>query len=176
MNATPSTRDLLRATKCWLPLLLLGLTSCSIHIRRHHSSSHQTSVAATPEVRWTDEQALRLRYGIRDEQTALESDRVVLVFHGLTPTQQGLFHFQGAEQAIQVAGPGVSTVSVTCSTERGSVALTSHYAEGTNTLQFERQTVRFVDRGWRLLAGDQSVDLSESRKVIHLRNGRATVE
>jgi hypothetical protein len=53
------------------------------------------------------------RYELHEGQAALQSERVVLVFHGLSREQQRLFHFQGKQQAVQIAGDGVSSVS-TC--------------------------------------------------------------
>jgi len=116
------------------------------------------------------------RYQVHDGQAALENERVVLLFHGLSPGQQRLFHFQSDKQAVQIDGPGKHHVSTTCKSGMAKVTFRSDYACGTNTLQFGTQRVRFARRGWLLLAENQSVDLSEGRKVIHLKGDNLTVE
>ena len=159
--------------KLWLTLLLLSVAA-GCGMRNHqHSRTHQTSVAATPGTQWPDEHKMLFEYHSRDGHAALESERVVLVFHGLTPEQQQLFHFQGSQQAVQIAGNGSSSITVTCATERGTVAFRSDYADGTNTLHLGQQTVRFTQSGRLLLAGDQTIDLNEGRKIVHLKNGHA---
>jgi hypothetical protein len=162
--------------KIWLPLLLVPFVAGCLMRSYHHSDIYRSTVAATPGLHLPDEQQMLFQYHIRDRQAALESKSVVLVFHGLTPEQKELFHFQGKEQAVQIAGDGTSTVSVTCTTDKRTVAFQSHYADGTNTLQFALQTVRFIKGGRLLLAGDQSIDLSKGRKTVHLRDGKVVVE
>jgi hypothetical protein len=162
--------------KFWLSLLLVPVAAGCVTRSSHYSNTYRSTVAATPGLNLPDKQQMLFQYHTRDNQSALEAGSVVLVFHGLTPAQQQMFHFQGEEQAVQIAGEGSSTVSVTCATGRGSVAFRSHYADGTNTLQFDQQTVRFTAHGRLLLAGDQAIDLREGRKIVHLRDGKVAVE
>jgi len=162
--------------KFWLSLLLLSVAAGCVIRTHNHFSKYSSSVATSADSRWPDEHKMLFQYHIRDGHAALKSDRVMLVFHGLKPKQQRIFHFQGNQQAVQIAGGGTSSVSVTCSTERGPVSFRSDYADGTNTLQFGQQTVRFTQGGQLLLGGDQAVDLSEGRKIVHLKRGRLLVE
>ncbi len=117
-----------------------------------------------------------LRYRVREGQAALQSERVVLVFHGLSPEQQRLFHFQGTQQAVQIAGDGVSSMSTTCASGKQMITFRSDYSGGTNTLEFGDQRIRLTRSGRLLLAGDQTVDLSDGQKIIHLKGGKISVE
>ena len=159
---------------CLLLLLLPVAVSCVM--RSPHHAQYQTSVASTLGSQWPDEHKMLFEYHARDGHPALESDHVVLVFHGVMPKQQQVFHFQGKQQAVQIAGNGTSSVSVTCTIDRETVVFRSDYANGTNTLHFGQQTVQFSQGGRLLLAGDQTVDLSKGQKVVHLRRNTVTVE
>lgn len=117
-----------------------------------------------------------LRYHLRDGQAALQSERMVLVFHGLSPEPQRLFHFQGTQQALQIAGDGVSSISTTCASGKQMITFRSDYSGGTNTLEFGEQRVRLTRSGRLLLAGDETVDLSEGQKIIHLKGDKLSVE
>jgi hypothetical protein len=119
---------------------------------------------------------MMLRYQVRDQQAALESDRVALVFHTLSGEQRRIFHFQGMEQAVQIAGPGISSIATTCTSGKETIAFRSDYTAGTNILEFGTQRVLLTDSGRRLLVGDQTVDLSEGRKIIHFKGDRRWVE
>ncbi len=107
---------------------------------------------------------------------ALESGPVVLVFHGVAPAQQALFHFQSEEQSVQIGGEGFSSVTTTCASGKAMVCFRSNYANGTNALQFGDQTVRFIEGGRILLAGGLTVDLSNGRKIVHLMGAKAWLE
>ncbi len=156
-------------------LLLVAAAGCG---SRHHSNSSgwRSSVSRTPNVVWPDEQKMLFEYAVREEEAALEAEHVVLVFCGLTPRQQRLFHFQGQPQAVQIAGPGQSSVTTTCANGKDTLTFRSEYADGTNTLHFGKECVRFTQSGRLLLVGDQAVDVSEGRKIIHLRNGKFVVK
>ncbi len=117
-----------------------------------------------------------LRYQLRDGRAALQSERMVLVFHGLSPEQQRLFHFQGAQQAVQIAGDGASSVSTTCASGKQMIMFRSDYSGGTNTLEFGKQRVRLTRRGTLLSAGEETVDLSQGQKIIHLKGDKLSVE
>lgn len=117
-----------------------------------------------------------LRYLLRDGRAALQSERMVLVFHGLSPEQQRLFHFQGAQQAVQIAGDGVSSVSTTCASGKQMITFRSDYSGGTNTLEFGGQRVRLTRRGTLLSVGEETVDLSQGQKIIHLKGDKLSVE
>lgn len=117
-----------------------------------------------------------LHYETCDGHAALTTERVVLVFHGLSTAQQQLFHFQGKQQAIQIAGPGRSCVCTTCTNGKATVTFRSEYANGTNTLQFGEQVVRLACEGRLLLSGNQSVNLDEGQKTVHLRQTKLALE
>ena len=156
----------------WLSLLLVFVTAgCAVRIH-HDFNDYQSSVTSTPSPDLPNECKMVLRYQIRDGCAALEVERFVLLFHGLTPAQQRIFRFQGGQQVVQVSGNGTSSTSVTCATGRGTVAFHSDYAEGTNTLQFGQQAVQFTQGGRLLSAGGETVDLAEGRKVVHLKSNK----
>jgi hypothetical protein len=160
----------------WPSLLLLTIgTGCVIQTH-HDSGSFRSSLAATSGPDLPEEDKLLLRYQIRDQESALESERVVLVFHGLSQEQRRLFHFQGPQQAVQIAGSGVFSVSTTCASGRQMITFRSDYAAGTNTLEFGARRVRLTLGGRLLLAGDEAVDLSEGRKIIHFKGDKISVE
>ena len=119
---------------------------------------------------------MHFQYSLRKGNAALETDRAILVFHGIQSERQKIFHFQKETQAVQIAGPGSSSVVVSCSSGPATLVFRSDYANGTNTLQFADRTVWITEEGKRLLAGDQCVDLTEGKKVVHLEHGKATVE
>lgn len=162
--------------KFWLLLLVLCVpTGCGLRYR-HHSSGLQTTLTGTAGSPWPDEHGMTLEYKSRNGHAALESARVVLVFHGLTARQQRVFHFQGPQQTVQVAGTGTSSAAVSCRFNRVTVAFRADYAQGTNTLQLGAQTVRFAQEGRLLLAGGQAIDLGSGQKVVHLEGDQARVE
>jgi hypothetical protein len=125
---------------------------------------------------WPDEDRMLLRYQIRDQQAVLESERVVLVFEGLSQEQQRLFHFQEPQQAVQIAGPGMSSVSTSCANAKHVITFRSDYAGGTNTLEFGERRVRLTQAGRLLLVKEQAVDLSEGQKIIHFKGDKILVE
>jgi hypothetical protein len=180
LAAESPSRLCLKAMNLCVALLLPALAAgCAVHghlYHHHSSSSYHTTVTSTGGLNLPEEDRMQLRYTVRDGCAALESERAVLVFDGLTPAQRELFHFQGDQQAVQIAGNGLSSVSVTCVINQDQVSFSSHYAGGTNTLEFAGQSVRLVDGGRLLLAGDQRVDLSAGRKIVHLRHGKAVIE
>ena len=146
-------------------------------MRTHHSSgSFRSTLSAVPGSAWPDEHRMLLRYQLREGYAALQSERVVLVFHGLSPEQQRLFHFQGTQQAVQIAGDGVSSVSTSCASGKQLITFRSNYSGGTNTLEFGEQRVRLTHSGKLLLAGDQTVDLSGGQKIVHLKGDKVSVE
>jgi hypothetical protein len=117
-----------------------------------------------------------LRYKILDGESVLESDRVMLVFHGLTPEQQRLFHFQGEEQAVQIAGPGTSSVTTTCASGKQTITFRSDYNGGTNTLEFDGQRAQLTQGGRFVLVGDREIDLSDGRRTISFEGDTISVE
>ncbi len=56
------------------------------------------------------------------------------------------------------------------------ITFRSYYSGGTNTLEFGEQRVRLTRSGRLLSAGDETVDLSEGQKIIHLKGDKLTVE
>jgi hypothetical protein len=166
--------------KIWRSLLLLPLSVGCVTQVQHQSSSFsstsKTTMQTAPGSQWPEAHRMLFRYQVLNGQAALANERVLLVFHGLSPEQQRLFHFQQEPQTVQVDGPGTSSVSTTCTHNRDQVAFISDYALGTNTLQFGEQTVLLTRGGWLLLAGQQSVDLSTGRKVIHVIKGNLSAE
>jgi len=168
------TGDLLKKFG-YLILFVPMVVGCTMRIQ-FSSGSFSQNVSASPGSDWTDEQRMLLRYQLRDGHASLESERLVLVFHGLSQKQQRMFHFQGTQQPIQISGPGVSSISTTCAIGRGMIAFRSDYTDGTNTFGFNELRVRLVQGGRLLLAGDQMIDLNEGQKVIHLRDDKITVE
>ena len=162
--------------KLWRSLLLIPLAvGCTTQVD-HESGAFHSSYEGTVGRPVPQEYKMLFRYQVHDGEAALENERVVLVFHGLSPEQQRLFHFPHDQQAVQIDGPGKYHVSTTCGSGKDKVTFRSDYARGTNTLQFGAQRVRLTRRGWLLLAGEQSVDLSEGRKIIHLKGDNLTVE
>ena len=166
------------------PLLLMACVAVSLPVaetgciarRHHHSEAHRTRFAGTRSLNLPDEDQMVFQYAVRDGRARLESDRVVLVFHSLRPEQQRVFHFPADRQPVQIAGEGGSSISRTCSNARETVAFHSDYANGTNTLCFGEETVRFVQGGTLLLAGDLSVDLRYGRRTVHVDGARSWVE
>ena len=162
--------------RLWSSLILVSMVAGCVLRLDHSSEAFRSSVALTPGPSWPDEDSLLLRYEERGGHAALESKRCVIVFHGLSLGQQRLFHFQDSQQAIQINGPGISSVSTTCSSGKETVTFRSDYANGTNTIQFGEQRIKLADKGRTLLVADEVMDLSGGRWVVHLKGGRATLE
>jgi hypothetical protein len=162
----------------WLLLVAVAAGCAKVKTGRtyQHSTIHQTSAHRGVPLPLAEEEQMYLQYCGREGEAALECERVVLVFHGISAKRQRLFHFQGQQQAVQIAGQAGSSVSVTCTSNGEKVAFQSNYTQGTNTLEFFGTTVRFTHGGRLLLAGDQTIDLSAGRKIVHLKDGKVVVE
>ena len=168
-----------RLTWVWRSLLLIFLAvGCAKvhHESNSFSSTNSTTRQAATGAQWPEEQKMLFRYQIYNGEAALSNERVLLVFHGLSAGEQRAFHFQENQQAVQIDGPGSSSVSTTCTHNRDNIIFSSEYALGTNTLRFGTQSVRLSRGGRLLLAGDQSVNLSTGRKVVHVKRDKLTVE
>jgi hypothetical protein len=139
-------------------------------------SSSRSTATSTSGGDLAAENKMVFSYVIREGEAALESERVVLVFADLSPTQQKLFHFQGDRQTVQVGGEGFSSISRTFATHRGAVGFHSNYEHGTNTLKFGKQTVQFINGGNTLLAENMTFDLGAGRKTVYLKRGVAKAE
>jgi len=167
-------KAILKIFGCSILCLVMG-TGCVT--RTYHSSGAFSSNFATSRgSNWPDEQQILLRYQIREGQAALQSERVVLVFHGLPPEQQRMFHFQEAQQAVPIAGDGTFSMSTTCSSGKQTITFRSDYSAGTNTLEFGGRRVSLTSNGRSVSVGDQTVDLSEGLKIIHLKGDKVWVE
>ena len=65
---------------------------------------------------------------------------------------------------------------ISCASGKQLITFRSNYSGGTNTLEFGEQRVRLTRSGQLLLAGDQTVDLSEGQKIVHLKGDKVSVE
>jgi hypothetical protein len=139
----------------------------------HYSGSQSSSLAASPGLNLPNEDTMVFRYKTRDGRATLDSPRVLLVFHDLNSDQQKFFHFQNEKQPVQIGGEGFSSVETTCGNGKTSIRFRSTYSNGTNVLQFGDQTVRLIESGRVLRAGNLVVDLSSGRKIVHLAGSKA---
>jgi archaellum component FlaF (FlaF/FlaG flagellin family) len=145
----------------------LAFSGCVVRFNSSHSS-HNTTVSRSGLTPAVSQDQMVFRYTNYNGKAVLESDRVVLVFDGISRDEQRAFHFGGNAQAIQISGNGVSGVDVSCRRNVAFLRFHSDYANGTNTLQFGKQVVQFVDNGQLLLAGKESVALTNGQTRVHL--------
>jgi hypothetical protein len=152
----------------------LAFSGCAVKFNSSHSS-HNTTVSKSSLTPAASQEQMVFRYTNYNGKAALESDRVVLVFDGISRDEQRAFHFGGNAQAIQVSGTGTSAVDVSCRRNVAFLRFHSAYANGTNTLQFGKQVIRFADGGQLLIAGEQTVPLTNGQTRVHLnRKGQIT--
>lgn len=145
----------------------LAFSGCVVKFNSSYSS-HNTTMSKSSLTPSAAQEQMVFRYTNYNGKAVLESDRVVLVFDGISRDEQRAFHFGGNAQTIQINGTGTSAVDVSCRRNVAFLRFHSAYADGTNTLQFGKQVVQFVNNGQILIAGQESVPLTNGQTRVHL--------
>jgi hypothetical protein len=152
----------------------LVVSGCVIKYNKS-SSSHNSSFTSSNVTPGLPQEHMMLRFTNYNGKAALESDRIMLVYDGISRDEQRAFHFGGNKQSIQVNGSGTSAVDVSCRRNLAFLRFHSAYANGTNTLQFGKHVIRFAEAGQLLIAGEQRVPLTNGQTRVHLnRKGQIT--
>lgn len=146
-------------------LFLMALTGC-VYRTQSHFSHNQTRHSTVGSHQWAQDERLELSYRVDGSDAILDSDRVMIVFQNLSDGERNAFSFQQGKVWIQIAGEGVSTVSVNCQSNRDKSNFLSRYENGTNTIQFCGREVRLANQGRLITTRNQIVDASVGKRQI----------
>lgn len=151
--------------KALLPILLAcTLTGCTISLNNSSEAStvHTSSLSGA----LATEGQLAFVYRVEGDNAILDSDKVTLIFPGLSERQRQIFFLNAGFIPLQIAGDGTAETTVSCRRNRAIAILNSRYQNGINTITFCGREVILFDHARRAITAGQTFDLSKGKTEI----------
>src|SRR5687768_6211863 len=137
-----------------LALLALSLAGC-VRYSHHHGGSHTSFTSQGGAGHLAENDQLEFTYRVEGANGIFDSDKVTLIFPDLRAGERNSFFLKDDRIAVQIAGEGRSTQTITHKHNKRQSAFTASYESGTNTITFCGRQVRLANRAQLILTEKQ---------------------
>lgn len=147
--------------------LALILTGCA-RFSYLESGQHLTESRAMPSNPPPPEDHLRFTYRVEGRNALLDSDKVTFLFPDLSASERGTFFFMDGSFPVQIGGEGIFEGSVSVRRNFTTSSFSSHYENGTATIDFCGRKVLLADRARIAMIDERIVDLSSGKLMVRV--------
>lgn len=141
------------------------LCSCVQHSNRAVASAYAETHHASSAL---PEDQIEFTYRVEGQNGILDSDKVMLVAADLPKGERESFALNGNKLTLWIGGSGSADVSISHRMNTATSTLGSHYADGTNTVQFCGREFKLANKAKTLIVGKDVFDLSAGKKTVQL--------
>ena len=157
-----------------LLLILLACTFTGCIIRSgNHSSEFSTAHSSSLTGPSTTDDQLKFVYRLEGNNAILDSDKVTLIFPGLSERQRHMFFLNAGFIPLQIAGEGTAETTVSCRRGPITAILHSRYQNGINTITFCGREVILSDHARRATVAARTFDLSNGKTEINVASNNS---